>query len=57
MRFSKVGIIGTLMAAALALLVILPVLATDGKITKGTGADTDNPQFGPREHLLMSRPF
>ena len=36
MRFSKVGIIGTLSAAALALLVILPVLAADGQINKGT---------------------
>ena len=37
MRFSKVGIIGTLMAVAAALLVILPILATDGTRTlRGT---------------------
>jgi len=35
------------MAAALALLVILPVLASDGKITKGTGTATD-PSFDVR---------
>lgn len=32
MRFSKVGIIGTLIAVALALMVILPVMASDGSI-------------------------
>ena len=32
MRFSRVGIVGTLMAAAIALLVIVPVLAADGTV-------------------------
>ena len=47
MRFSKVGIIGTLMAAAVAMLVILPVLATDGFISTGVGTNED-PTFDVR---------
>ena len=36
MRFSKVSLIGTLMAAAFSLLLILPVLAADGQTNIGT---------------------
>ena len=39
MRFSKVGIIGTLMAAMLAMLVVLPILASNGTKFDTSGDD------------------
>ena len=45
-RFSKVSLIGTLMAAAFSLLIILPVLAADGETNIGTSPRLNAAVFG-----------